>query len=66
MKFLFSTATSATEPLLTECHGVRALQKCCSGDTFNMKLTFQHPQNEQNNSSANDIFDTDETDWTDF
>ena len=64
--FLFSTATSATDLLLAECHGVRVLQKCCSGDTFNMKLTFQHPKNEQSNSSENGIFDTDETDWTDF
>ena len=44
VKFLFSTATSATDSLLAECHSVRLLQKCCSGDTFNMNLTFQHPK----------------------
>jgi len=39
-KFLFSTATSATDSLLAECHHVMVLQKCCSGDAFNTNLTF--------------------------
>ena len=65
-KFLFSTATSATGSLLVEYHSVRVLQKCCSGDTFNIKLTFQHPKNDKSSSSDNDIFDTDGTDGTDF
>ena len=31
--------------LFIESQNVMLLQMCCSGDTFNMKLTFQHPKN---------------------